>query len=258
MRRHAALCGQSFVVVMLAFLFFVALLLVVAWFGLPWLVRRAKERKLAEACAARRAVVLSYDDGPSEEVTPRLLDLLERYDAPATFFLIGSKAEAHPGLVQRLVAGGHEVGSHSQRHLHAWKAAPWRVCRDIAAGVATLRRAGVAAPLFRPPFGKLTLAQLVQCALGGLRLGFWTQDSGDSWRRRPAAEVVAAVKSQQGGVVLMHDFAVPHRGDGRDGHTDYVLDLTERLIRLARDEGFPLLRLGEVLRSADARSGGRS
>jgi peptidoglycan-N-acetylglucosamine deacetylase len=227
------------------------------WFLSPLAFRHFAEISLGRACRNRRAIVLSYDDGPSASLTPRLLDLLERLDVRATFFLLGRNAVAEPGLVDKLVRSGHEVGSHTQHHLNAWRAQPWAVARDVDAGVKTLESLGVPTRLFRPPFGKLTIAGVIGGARRGLRFGFWTLDSRDSWRRRPADEVISLLAEKGGGVVLMHDFAAPRRGAAADEHPAYLLDLTERLVNFARAEGFTLLRLGEVMRTSDAFATGR-
>lgn len=226
------------------------------WFLLPLAFRRFAEISLGRACRDRRAIVLSYDDGPSASLTPRLLDLLERLDVRATFFLLGRNAIAEPGLVDKLVRSGHEVGSHTQHHLNAWKAQPWAVARDVDAGVKTLKLLGAPTRLFRPPFGKLTMAGVIGGARRGLRFGFWTLDSRDSWRRRPADEVISLLAENGGGVVLMHDFAAPRRGAAADEHPTYLLDLTERLVNFARAEGFTLLSLGEVMQKLDASASG--
>jgi peptidoglycan/xylan/chitin deacetylase (PgdA/CDA1 family) len=222
------------------------------WFLLPYLLRYYASQKVEKACRERRVIVLSYDDGPSAELTPHLLDLLERQNVRATFFVTGCMAQAEPSLIQRLVASGQEVGSHTQNHLHAWKASPWAVAQDIADGLRTLERLGTPTRLFRPPFGKLTIVGLVDSIVRGLRLSYWTVDSRDSWQRRPIPEVISTLAKRGGGVVLMHDFAAPATDAPLDGHASYVLALTERVIEFANAEGYKLLRLGDVMRGSAA------
>ena len=124
-------------------------------------VRRALARHLlchVEGAAGRFA--LTFDDGPSPRNTPRLLDVLERAGALATFFLLEHHVRRHADLVRRLVASGHEVGVHGR--LHLWPAAmptralPWEL-RHTAAAIEAA--AGGRPRLYRAPFGLLRPGQ---------------------------------------------------------------------------------------------------
>lgn len=219
------------------------LVLVGLWFALPFALRKRGEVLLDRRCRAARVIVLSYDDGPGPALTPRLLDLLGEYHAKATFHALGRNALPSPDLMRRLVAEEHEVGSHTQNHSNAWKTSPWRFARDLAAGIATVDGFGGQGRHFRPPYGKLTLAGLLQGAALGLRFSWWTVDSRDSWDRRPVEEVLADLRRQGGGVVLMHDFDAYDRAPKTPPHPDYVLDLTRCILDFARAEGFRVLPL---------------
>ncbi len=217
------------------------------WFLLPYWGRRRAEAHLAKVCRTQKAIVLSYDDGPGDSVTPRLLDLLTQQNTTATFFVLGRNAEERPETVGRLLDAGHEVGSHTFDHTNAWKALPHKAQADWQKGAAVVDRLGGQGTLFRPPYGKLTLAGLWSARRVGVRLGWWTLDSRDSWQRRPAKAVIDDLRATEGGVVLMHD------GDGYDksgsGHAEYVLDLTEQIIRFAHDNGYRLMSLGDLMKS---------
>lgn len=233
-----------------AWLFALALALLAAWFALPFALRKRGEARLDRQCRAGRSIVLSYDDGPGPGVTPRLLDLLAEYGVTASFHLLGRNARATPALVSRLVAEGHDVGSHTQDHANAWKAPPWCFARDLAAGITTVEAMGGKGRRFRPPYGKMTLAGLIQGAVLGLDYHWWTIDSRDSYDRRPAEEVLDELRRRGGGVVLMHDFDSYDRAPKDPPHPDYVLDLTRRLLDLARDEGYRILPLSDLERGA--------
>ena len=210
------------------------------------------EIRLARLCRARKAIVLSYDDGPGNVLTPRLLDLLNNR-AAATFFMRGRSAEANTDMVSRVMDEGHEVGSHSFHHSNAWKVWPGRAARDLAAGIRTVRGLGGDGHLFRPPYGKLTLATLIDCLIRRQRIGWWTIDSKDpqdSGERRRIEDVLDEIAANGGGVVLMHDFdKAPNPADSIS-HDDYVISLTGRIIDFAEENGYRLMRLGDVLRKA--------
>lgn len=224
----------------------------VIWFLAPFALRRLAERRLQRLCRMQRAIVLSYDDGPGPGLTEKLADLLRRYQTPATFFVLGCKMTPESDqMVQRLLADGHEVGSHSFHHTNAWKVSPLRGARDLTAGIAAIRKQGGDSTLYRPPYGKMTLGTMVQGRLQGQRFGWWTVDPKDTWdpaRRRSSQQVLADLRAAGGGVVLLHDF--DKNCDLQDGmtHDDYVLSLTEDIIQFSRDSGYQIIRQGDLLR----------
>ena len=226
------------------------------WFALPISLRKWGEGRLARLCRARRVIVLSYDDGPGVTLTPQLLDLLAETAVKASFHVLGRHAIQRPALLRRMIAEGHDVGSHTQDHSNAWRSPPWRAARDLAAGVSTVRSLGGHWRLFRPPFGKQTGGGLLQAALLGLRHCWWTVDSRDSWARRPIAEVLAELRRRGGGVVLMHDFDRYDRAPPEPAHVDHVLELTRQIIVFAGAEGFRMLPLSRLL-DAPAPEGAR-
>ncbi len=231
---------------------FAALAALFFWFALPHLLRRWQERRLAVLCAARRVIVLSYDDGPGGALTPRLAELLQHRGVTATFFVIGQRARQHPDLLARLRHDGHEIGNHTQLHGNAWKLAPWAALRDIRSGQTTLLELGVRPALFRPPFGKATLATLLLGIAAKLRFAYWTVDTRDSWEQPRSAEaVIAMIRQQGGGVVLMHDCDAPPRSLRPHSHPDHILALTGAIIDLATQEGFSIARFGDLHRSPE-------
>ena len=161
-----------------------------------------------EAPAPTREVALTYDDGPDPAATPALLDLLRERGVRATFFLVGARARAHPDLVRRIVAEGHLVGNHSDRHSPAtnlWFSA--RLRRDLAACQQTLTELTGAAPVyFRPPVGLANHATHPVAAALGLQVVGWRVRGLDTPRRPPGA-VIRAILARVGGgdVVLLHD-----------------------------------------------------
>jgi len=159
---------------------------------------------------ARPEIWLTIDDGPDEEDTPRILDLLDRHGARATFFLIGERAERFPQLVSEILRRGHQVGHHTQTHPSAtfWCATPARVRAELDAGLASLRRAGASPTWFRAPVGIKNLFLGEELQRRGLTCVGWNVRSRDSLSRDPervAARVMRAARP--GAIVLMHEGA---------------------------------------------------
>ena len=212
-----------------------------AWFLGPMAARRVQQWRLRRRCAETGTLVLTYDDGPGEELTPKVLDLLEKRGAKATFFLTGHRAQEHSEVVERIVAAGHEIGCHGHDHVHAWFSWPWRAVSDVTTGFRTLGRWMPRDGWYRPPFGKMT--PLTWAAVRGRRspIGWWTIKSGDVMEEPPRTSSAAdAAAKAGGGVVLLHDF---DRGNER---ADFVLASTEHLLDAAAEYGWSVRTLGEL------------
>lgn len=154
------------------------------------------------------ALYLTFDDGPDPEHTPRLLDLLRAHGARASFFLIGSRAERYPWLVERIVAEGHLIGNHSYSH-PLFGALPLseqlieidRTDRALAAFDGRERHR------FRPPRGALSVALLLHFARHQRNVAYWSYDSRD-YLGKPAEELIELLRSQPprpGDIMLLHD-----------------------------------------------------
>lgn len=207
--------------------------------------RHAVDR-LRAACAARRALVLTFDDGPGPALTPRVLDRLAASDAKATFFLLGKRVPGAEGLIDRAAKEGHELGCHTERHLNAMRTTPWRGIRDIDDGYRTLSRWIAPNSLFRPPYGKVTVPTLLALRRRGAPVCFWTVDSRDTARGvlPDPASVVDEVRREGGGVVLLHDF---DRASNAQERAKYVLTVTDQLLLAAEREAMQIMTMGQLL-----------
>lgn len=162
-----------------------------------------------------RGVVLTFDDGPHPRWTPRVLQILAQHRAPATFFVVGRKAEAYPDLVRAILDDGHSIGLHSYRHdwLFALRGGR-RVHEDLERGVSVLEKlTGRRPSLFRPPIGHTNpiigrIAEALELVIVG-----WTIGGRDGWSGARADDVAARVRRdlRDGAIILLHD--APESGD---------------------------------------------
>lgn len=155
-----------------------------------------------------KEVWLTIDDGPDPADTPRILDLLDRHGARATFFVIGERAAAHRGVVAEIVRRGHEVGHHTLTHPAGtfWCAGPRRLGRELDGGLEALATAGVRPRWFRAPVGIKNVFLAPVLSRRGLRCVGWTIRSGDCLAR-DAGAVAAHVRAglRPGAILLMHE-----------------------------------------------------
>lgn len=207
----------------------------------PWVWRHGRMGLIRRDIVRNRILALTYDDGPSESVTPQILDLLGRYGATATFFMLGHNARRYPHIVERVLWGGHDIACHSDQHLNAWKVTPWRAVADIDTGYERLSSWVRPNGMFRPPYGKMTLPTYWAIRRRGASVWWWTIDSGDTGKILPRPrEVALTLRCQKGGIVLMHDGA---RSTERN---DFVLKTTVALLDLAKQESMRVMSLRDL------------
>jgi peptidoglycan/xylan/chitin deacetylase (PgdA/CDA1 family) len=147
---------------------------------------------------------LTFDDGPNPACTPRLLDLLERHQARATFFVVGETAHKYPDLIRRMAQSGHALGNHSWDH-PAFPLIPGRERRaQIRACAKAIAPYGQR--LFRPPFGAQDMASRLSVFWLGYRVVTWNVVAED-WLDHEAEQMVHHVRERvrPGSIVLFHD-----------------------------------------------------
>jgi peptidoglycan/xylan/chitin deacetylase (PgdA/CDA1 family) len=180
------------------------------------------------------AVALTYDDGPDRTWTPLLLDLLERRQARATFFVDTRRALAERELVGEMGERGHEVAFHCFEHIRHSERTAVQMYAEVATGLGLLAGLGVRPTAWRAPWGIATATTRALADEYGLRLWHWDLDSHD-WRGDSAATMFEAIGSglRDRRVVLMHDGVGP--GARRNGCAE-TLALTELLLDAAAEE----------------------
>ncbi|QZA33398.1 polysaccharide deacetylase family protein [Hydrogenibacillus sp. N12] len=184
------------------------LALYAAYVGLSWTVFRIFGWKVLKRRRGEAGfpVYLTFDDGPHPVYTPRLLDLLKRYDARATFFVVGEAARRHPELLRRMIAEGHAIGLHNERHVPNWLVPPWRTARSLGRLQAEIEAITGRRPvLYRPPWGLIGLAD--GAVFRTFRVVLWSVMPRD-WERRsdPTAMKWRIFRRlTPGAIVLLHD-----------------------------------------------------
>jgi peptidoglycan/xylan/chitin deacetylase (PgdA/CDA1 family) len=153
-------------------------------------------------------VAMTFDDGPDPVSTPPFLDALERLGWRATFFLLGTQIRRSGGLAAELVARGHEVGVHGDRHTSHLRRPWWWTTDDVIRARDLVAEATGQRPRwFRPPYGALASSSLIAARRAGLQTVLWTT-WGRDWRPDADARSVAATVERTrrpGATVLLHD-----------------------------------------------------
>jgi len=164
--------------------------------------------RLPPSAAMRGCVAITIDDGPDPEVTPAMLETLDRCGVSATFFCIGERIHRHRELAREIVRAGHAVENHSDRHLKAFSLlGPRALHREIARAQERIESVcGLAPRFFRAPAGlRNPLLEPVLTRLG-LRLASWTRRGFDTVSRDPDRIFGRLTRTLRGGeILLLHD-----------------------------------------------------
>ncbi|UCH34164.1 MAG: polysaccharide deacetylase family protein [Armatimonadota bacterium] len=193
-------------------------------------------------------IALTFDDGPSREWTPAILDTLQLHDVAATFFVVGEQARKHPDLLLRAAAQGHCIGSHADRHTNLTLLTTDGVLQQVdAATKAATSATGRATRLFRPPYGSYDRRLIELLDRRGLTMVLWSVDAMDWWLR-DADRIARRVTPRlfPGCIILLHDA----RGDRlRVGSSDRAatVEALPQLIAGARARGYRFVTIKEML-----------
>jgi peptidoglycan/xylan/chitin deacetylase (PgdA/CDA1 family) len=194
--------------------------------------------------ADKAVVALTFDDGPHAISTPQILDLLDRFEVSATFFLVGKHLEKHPGIAREMVGTSHEIGNHTYSHSLLYVSTKNRIRDEIRRTDTLLRNIDGAEPkFFRPPAGFFT-KQVLDIAE---HMGYTTV-VGDVYPRDPhlpgKEKIVTRVlrRTVPGSIIILHDGGNAQRVD-----RSQTLDALSEIIPSLKDKGFEFLTLSALL-----------
>lgn len=202
---------------------------------------------LKQKAKKSNALVLTFDDGPGNKLTPRILDLLDEYNVKATFFLLGKNIPGREQIVRQIAAGGHEICSHGYDHLHHWKSSPFAAIKDIKKGWQVIDNAlgtNRGKYPFRPPCGKLNLFSMLYLCCRKIPICYWSLDIGDTWidYKTDNRDIGALIKKSGGAILLAHDF---DRCD--DSFDEIVHNKISSALATSKTEGMPVITFSKLV-----------
>jgi peptidoglycan/xylan/chitin deacetylase (PgdA/CDA1 family) len=192
-----------------------------------------------------RQIALTYDDGPNDPHTQRLLEVLLKHNVHATFFLIGRYVQQRPDLAREIIRAGHVVGNHTFTHPLLTFRSESEIKRELATCKSTLQDAiGDHSNLFRPPFGGRRPAVLRIARELGLQPIMWNV-TGYDWNAPPAAVIEQKVASRihGGDVILLHDGG--HKQMGADRSQTVIA--TDRLIAHYKNDEYEFVTVPQMM-----------
>jgi peptidoglycan/xylan/chitin deacetylase (PgdA/CDA1 family) len=202
--------------------------------------------RLPAQAAGQGAVAITIDDGPDPEVTPRVLQLLEREGAHATFFCVGERVLRHPDLAREMVRRGHCIENHSQRHRHNFSLLGPRGMRaEIARAQDAIEATiGVRPRFFRAPAGLRNPFLDPLLMRMNLQLASWTRRGFDTVNSDPNSVLARLTAGLQGGdILLLHDGNAARGPQGQP----VILEVLPPLLAAIRAKRFKPVTLRSVL-----------
>ncbi|OIQ23208.1 polysaccharide deacetylase family protein [Lacinutrix sp. MedPE-SW] len=178
---------------------------------IPRVIKRIFPNYVWDFSSNNKTLYLTFDDGPTPEITKWTLNILEKYNAKATFFCIGNNVAKHPEIFQSVLNKGHAVGNHTQDHVKGWKTDTNTYINNTLQAETiinnALKTSGKKVKLFRPPFGQIKKSQGKKIINLGYKIIMWSVITFD-WEKEISKETClknAISKTKNGNIIVFHD-----------------------------------------------------
>lgn len=199
----------------------------------------AVKRELPVYCVEREdnVITVSFDASWGGDQTLRILDLLDEYNAKATFFLVGIWVDKYPELVKEIAARGHEIGNHSDSHPEMSKLSKEQIIRELDGCSDKIEAlTGQRPTSFRPPYGDYDNKVVTVARSEGYEVVQWSIDSLD-WKNKGVDDLIrrATKNVQKGDIILFHN------------DSKYILDALPTILKTYQQQGFTMIPAREIL-----------
>ena len=189
-----------------------------------------------------KRIALTFDDGPHPKQTKQILDVLDKYNVKATFFVIGINVKNYPGIISEVINRGHEIGNHTYTHPHAAKLDREALRAQILdCEQEIFNQTGQSVHLFRPPEGAVSapMRQMMH-DLDYINV-LWNLDTRD-WAHTPPEEIARNIlqNAKNGDIILMHDYI---------GYNSPTVQALELFLPQLIEQGFTFVTVGELLQN---------
>jgi peptidoglycan/xylan/chitin deacetylase (PgdA/CDA1 family) len=178
------------------------------WIKTPGIIKRLFNNQIWDIPNTENKIYLTFDDGPTSEITEWVLEILHKNNIKATFFCIGSNIEKHPELFRKAIENGHSIGNHTFNHIQGWKTATKDYLENVKqCETAISKLQSATCNIFRPPYGKIKPSQSQKLRKLGYKIIMWdvlTADFDQSISPEKCLEN-ATQKVTSGSVIVFHD-----------------------------------------------------
>lgn len=188
-----------------------------------------------------KVISVTFDASWGGDKTLKILDLLDQYNARATFFLVGIWVDKYPELVQEIARRGHEIGNHSDSHAHFTQIAESKIRQELDSCSDKIEAlTGIRPTLFRPPYGDYNSKVITVVRDEGYEAVQWSIDSLD-WKNRGVSDLVkrATTNVQPGDIILFHN------------DSEYIVEALPAILQFYQEQGFDMIPAKDILLSGD-------
>lgn len=199
------------------------------------------ETFLSSLPTQKKIIALTFDDGPDSRSTIKVLDILELYNIPATFFVIGQNIDKHREVIYRAIKNGHQIANHSWSHIRPTSVSTSELIGEVEKTQKKLQEMGITTKIFRPPYGLVTPQQMEALKALGYKTVIWSIDSMDWYTSNPQ-EIIQCVLSNvhPGAIILMHCAGGP---DNRNG----TIEALPLIISALKKEGYQFVTIQQLI-----------
>ncbi|GKX28376.1 polysaccharide deacetylase familiy protein [Vallitalea longa] len=228
------------------YIFLILLLIFMLYMVIPNYIARNKSNDVIKTINknSKKSIALTFDDGPDPLYTNRLLDLLEKNNIKATFFLVARKAEENKDIVDRMKREGHGIGMHTMYHKSAWLSFPWETINEFKNGLDILKSLGLHITYYRPPWGTFNALTLKQALKNNLKIILWSVEAYD-WRKSNSSANIENILLKR---IKDKDIIVLHDSGGAEGAPNNTLGALESTIPKLKDLGFNFITIDEMIK----------
>ena len=178
------------------------------WVKTHWIIKKIFSRYLWSKAQNEKVVYLTFDDGPTQQITDRVLQQLQQFNAKATFFCIGKNIEEQPEIFHRLLKSENAIGNHTQNHINGWTSSTDIYLENIEKCEIAIGNLSNQTPkYFRPPYGKITSRQATAVLQKGYKIIMWDVLSADFDQTITAEKCLNNVLDnvKPGSIIIFHD-----------------------------------------------------
>lgn len=187
-----------------------------------------------------KLIALTFDDGPHPKETHQILDVLDKYNVKATFFVVGKHANWYSEPLKRAAKEGHEIGNHTFSHPDISNLSTDDIKGEIKECEDTLiKLTGIKPTLFRPPYGSYSRDKLAEIAKeSGYKIILWTTIDAKDWKNPPSSQISDTIvnKVQNGDIILLHDYG-----------TKNTVEALDRIIPTMMKKGYKFVTVSELI-----------
>ncbi|MGL6105896.1 polysaccharide deacetylase family protein [Romboutsia sp.] len=195
-----------------------------------------------------KIIALTFDDGPDEDYTPQILDILKKYDVKATFFVVGQKVGWNPELVKREFEEGHEIGNHTFTHINVCHRNYDEIYKEITKTQETIQKViGKEPKIFRPPYRAINKEMCSIVKDKNMNVVLWSNLDPRDWSN-PGVYYIAntiMTKATNGNIILLHDYNNVRRS------TSQTIQALDSVIPKLKEKGYKFVTVSQLINHMD-------